>query len=177
MYRFLIFAVSVLIISTSSAVSLSNTPLKELASRQKGEIVLRNTSIGGLKIGMSEKEVLRKLGTPQTRQVAPNLCTGTDDITLKYHHLTLYLEGGSNKTSKSYLFAITTTNSHYATNQGMRVGDLMSKAEQAYSKAAKNGEKGLYLSLADAKQNECALTFYSGTSKTVTEINLTCAIC
>ncbi|WP_373545848.1 hypothetical protein [Chamaesiphon sp.] len=126
---------------------------------------------------MSENEVIKKLGTPNSRQVAANGCTGTDDITLKYNNLAIYLEEGSNKKSKSHLTAIITTNSRYLTSKGIRVGDLMGKAEKAYSKTAMTGKKGRYFSLADRQQNECALTFVSKNSKTVSEINLACAIC
>jgi hypothetical protein len=176
MYRLLILTTSLLVSATSSAIPRSDISLK-LALNQNGSMVLKNTSIGGLKIGMSEKEVLKKLGTPRSRKIAPNQCTGTNDITLKYSNLELYLLEGSNKTSQSYLSAITTNNSRYITNKGIRVGDLMSKAEQAYSKVATTNEKGLYLSLADRKQNECALTFSSSNGKTVSEIDLVCAIC
>ena len=177
MFKFLVFAIPLLINATSSAIPLSNTPLEKLASNKKGHITLSNTSIGGLKIGMSESEVIKKLGAPKSRRIAANGCTGTDDITLEYNNLDIYLLGGSDKTSKSYLSSITTTNSRYITNKGIRVGDLMSKAEKAYSKTAVTGERGWYLSLADPKQNECALTFSSKNSKTVSEINLVCAIC
>jgi hypothetical protein len=177
MYRLLALTIPFLVGSTSSAISLANPPLKQLALSQKGSIVLRNTSIGGLKIGMSENEVIKKLGAPKSRQVEPNGCTGTNDITLKYANLDLYILEGANKTDKSYLTAITTTNSRYVTNKEIRVGDLMRKAEKAYSKSAVTGEKGLYLSLADLKQNECAITFSSSNGKTISEIDLVCAVC
>jgi hypothetical protein len=176
MFKFLVFAIPLLINSVSSATPLSTAP-GSLALSQKRSINLNNTAISGLKIGMSEGEVIKKLGAPKSRQVSANGCTGTDDIALKYNNLDIYLLGGSNKTSKSYLIAITTTNSRYVTSKGIRVGDLMSRAEKAYSKTAITGEKGRYLSLADLKQNECVLTFSSNNSKTVNEISLACAIC
>jgi hypothetical protein len=177
MYKFLAVAIPLFISSTSSTIPLSNPPTAKLALSQKGSITLSNTSIGGLKIGMSENEVIKKLGAPKSRKVEPNECTGTNDITLKYNNLDLYLLRGSRKTNKSYLVSITTNNSRYVTNKGIRVGDLMSKAEKTYSKTALTGEKGLYLSLADSKQNECAITFSSKNSKTMNEISLVCAIC
>jgi hypothetical protein len=177
MYRLLALTITFLIGSTSSAISVANLPLEQLALSQKGSIVLRNTSIGGLKIGMSENEVIKKLGVPKSRQVEPNGCTGTNDITLKYANLDLYILEGANKTDKSYLTAITTTNSRYITNQGIRVGNLMRKAEKAYTTSAVTGEKGLYLSLADRQQNECAITFSSNNGKTISEIDLVCAVC
>jgi hypothetical protein len=177
MYRLLALTILFFIGSTSSAISLANLPLEKLALSQKGSIVLRNTSIGGLKIGMSENEVIKKLGTPSSRKIAPNGCTGTNDITLKYANLELYLLEGTNKTDKSYLSAITTTNSRYVTNKGIRVGDLMRKAEKAYTTSAVTGEQGLYLSLADRQQNECAIIFSSSNGKTISEIDLVCAVC
>ncbi len=177
MYRLLALTILFFIGSTSSAISFANLPLKKLALSQKGSIVLRNTSIGVLKIGMSENEVIKKLGAPKSRKVAPNGCTGSNDITLKYANLELYILEGTNKTDKSYLTAITTTNSRYVTNKGIRVGDSIGKAEKAYMASAITGEKGLYLSLADRTQNECVITFSSSNSKTVSEIDLVCAIC
>ena len=177
MYRFLVLAIFLSFGAIPSAMSSSNPPLEKLALSQTRSIVLNDTSIGGLKIGMSEDEVVKKLGTPKSRQVEANGCTETTDISLKYNNLVIYLLGGSSKKSKSYLVSITTTNSRYVTNQEIRVGDLMNKAEKAYAKAAVIGEKGRYLSLADRQQNECALTFLSNNSKTVSEINLACAIC
>jgi hypothetical protein len=176
MFKFLVFTILISIGSVSSATPRSRTPVA-LALSQKGYITLNNTSISGLKIGMSENEVIKKLGAPKSRKVRANGCTGTDDIALKYNNLDIYLLGGSNKTSKSYLTAITTTNSRYVMSKGIRVGDLMSKAEKAYSKTAVTGERGRYLRLADLKQNECTLTFSSKNSKTVSEIDLVCAIC
>jgi hypothetical protein len=176
MFKFLVFAIPLLISSVSGATPLSRTHVS-LALSQKRYINLNNTAIGGLKIGMSESEVIKKLGAPKSRQVSANGCTGTDDIALKYNSLDIYLLGGADKTSKSYLTAITTSNSRYITSKGIRVGDLMSKAEKAYSKTAITSEKGRYLSLVDLKQNECALAFSSDDSKTVSEISLACAIC
>jgi hypothetical protein len=177
MYRLLALTIPLLIGSTSSAIALANLPTERLALSQKGSIVLRDTSIGGLKIGMSENEVIKKLGAPKSRKVAPNGCTGTNDITLKYSNLDLYILEGANKTDKSYLTAITATNSRYATNKGIRVGDSIRKVIEAYLTSAVSDEKGLYLSAVDPKNNECALTFSIVNGKTVNKIDLVCAIC
>ena len=174
LYKLLIFAIPLLIGSTSNVTPLSNAPLEEFASIQTGQIVLGNTSVGGLKIGMSENEVIRKLGAPKNRQVSANQCTGNNDIDLKYNNLDLYLEKGSSKKARSYLIAIITTNSRYATNKRIRVGDLISKAEKAYSKAAETSEERRYLSLFDPKHAGCGLTFSSTNNKTVNEIRLAC---
>jgi hypothetical protein len=177
MYRLLALTITLLIGSASSAISLANLHPSKLALSQKGSIVLSDTSIGGLKIGMSEREVIKKLGAPKSRKIAPNGCTGTNDISLEYSNLDLYIIEGAKKTDRSYLISITTTNSRYATNKRIRVGDSIGKAEKVYNKVAATGEKGRYLSLAALKDNECALTFSSKNSKTVSEISLVCAIC
>lgn len=139
--------------------------------------MLNKTSIAGLKIGMTETEVIKKLGTPQSRKVASNECTGTNGISLKYSNLDIYLLGGTVKKIESYLASINTTNPRYASDKQIKVEDLINKAERAYSKAAIAGYRGLQLSLADSKSNECALIFSSKNGKTIGEISLTCAIC
>jgi hypothetical protein len=177
MYRLLALTIPSLVVSTANGMSLANLPIEKLALSQQGSIVLSDTSIGGLKIGMSEREVIKKLGVPKSRKIAPNGCTGTNDISLEYSNLDLYIIEGAKKTDRSYLISITTTNSRYGTNKGIRVGDSIGKAEKVYKKVAATAEKGRYLSLAALKDNECALTFSSENGKTVSEISLVCAIC
>ncbi|WP_310417457.1 hypothetical protein [Chamaesiphon sp. OTE_8_metabat_110] len=177
MYRLLILVMPLLVSATSGAMPRSNIPLEKLALSQKGSISIEQISIGGLKIGMSEGEVIKKLGKPRSRRIAPNGCTGTNDLTLEYPNLGLYLIDGSNEKEKSYLTAIRTTNSRYITNRRIRVGDSMIKAEKAYLKTAVPTKKELYLSLTDPKNNECNLTFSSSNGRTVSEINLVCAVC
>jgi hypothetical protein len=177
MYRLLARTIPLLVISTSSVRSLANLHPAKLALSQQGSIVLSDTSIRGLKIGMSEREVIKKLGAPKSRKVQPNGCTGTNDIILKYSNLDLYILEGARRADKSYLTAITTTNSRYGTNKGIRVGDSIDKAGKIYKKAPASSEKGRYLSLTAPRNNECTLTFSSKNGKAVSEIVLVCAIC
>lgn len=126
---------------------------------------------------MSENETIEKFGAPKSRKTGYNQCTAAYDTTLKYDRLDLYLEGDASKKSKRYVSSITTTNSQYSTNKGIRVGDSMKKAEKAYSKAAVTGEDGFYLGVNDAARTECSIIFSSRDRRTVSKIELGCATC
>ncbi len=177
MYKFLVLALPLLIESTSIPILPPNSYRERVFLSQKGSIDLSDTFIGGIKIGMSEREAIGKLGDPKSRKTGYNQCTAAYDTTLKYDRLELYLEGDARKTSKRYVSSITTTNSQYSTNKGIRVGDSMKKAEKAYSKTAVTGEDGFYLGVNDAARIECSMIFSSRDRRMVSEIELGCATC
>jgi hypothetical protein len=176
--KFLVFVLPLFINSTSISILLPNSSSHEwVFLSQKGSFDLSNTFIGGIKIGISEREAIAKFGAPKSRNTGYNQRTAAYDTTLKYDRLELYFEGDARKKSKRYVSSITTTNSQYSTNRGIRVGDAIKKAERAYSKAAVTGEDGFYLGVNDAARTECSPIFSSRDRQTVSQIELGCATC
>jgi hypothetical protein len=89
-------------------------------------------SIGGVKLGMSSKEVTKILGKPrQIVQGHDDTCTG-DYATLKYNRLEILMLGS--KENARVVGSISTSNSSYATGEGIRSGDRINKVKKTYAR-------------------------------------------
>lgn len=92
-------------------------------------------SIGGIKLGMKEKDVLKKLGKPKSRTIKyGDFCDlGLYTTTWKFDGLEIEGLSTSNNPSKSEVHQITTSSSSYPTEKGVKVGDRITTALKVYS--------------------------------------------
>jgi hypothetical protein len=87
---------------------------------------ISNTSIGGIKIGMSLQQVRNRLGKPRRLSQAYEPCTGGSLKTLAYDRLSI--------AGTSSVLTVFTSNPSYKTDRGVRVGDSIAKAKKIYGK-------------------------------------------
>jgi outer membrane protein assembly factor BamE (lipoprotein component of BamABCDE complex) len=113
------FANIVSVPSPSFVVSKADKPLIDVAK----------VSIGSLKLGMNEKQVIRLLGKPSSNEKEQGIsnCYWTTSTSIKYRNLDILVADGS-------VDVITTTSKSYVTNEGVRVGDPISKAKNIYGR-------------------------------------------
>jgi hypothetical protein len=143
MKKIALFSSIVLISSISStsftvANTLSNSQQsqiyltsKKLARAKLKLIDVSKISISKLKIGMNMQTVTKILGQPKRKKVEnDNTCHSSDVTTLNYDRLEIGVLGKNS----GQIFNIQTTNPAYITSEGIRVGDLVSKAKKAYAK-------------------------------------------
>jgi hypothetical protein len=146
-----IFALLVAATSISSG-ALSTVPdnLSQTHLLARDGIDLDRVVIGSIKLKMTKKTVLKKLGKPQ--QISQEqLCYGSVER-LIYPGLEIDLEGtGQQKT----VTRISTT--RYGTDRGVQVGDSIEKAEKAYAPSAKRD--GNILSVPSQKYKDSRLLF------------------
>ncbi|BAZ54287.1 hypothetical protein NIES4103_69720 (plasmid) [Nostoc sp. NIES-4103] len=92
-------------------------------------------SIGGIKLGMKEKDIIKKLGKPKSRTIKYRDFCDFDLYTTIWKFDGLEIEGLSttNNPSKSEVHQITIYSSYYPTEKGVKVGDNIIKALKAYS--------------------------------------------
>jgi type II secretory pathway component PulK len=92
---------------------------------------LKNSSLGGIKFSMSERQVQQLIGKPRKRQQSKVEQCGeppTTRVLYTYKNLEVELEGDQGK------FGVTevkTTDRRFRTNKGIRVGDSIKKAQAA----------------------------------------------
>jgi 3D (Asp-Asp-Asp) domain-containing protein len=103
-------------------------------SGKSREIDIRKISIGGLKLGMNVNEITKIFGQPR-QQYSVDYC-GDTMVAIKYNKLDIY--------TPNHIFTIKTSNPAYATGEGVRVGDPISKAKKVYAKY-KSTVSGQYL--------------------------------
>jgi hypothetical protein len=125
-----------------------NPPQTNLSARDG--IGLDQVVIGSIKLKMTRRTVLKKLGKPQ--QISQEqLCYGSVER-LTYPGLEVDLEGkGQQKT----VTRISTT--RYGTDRGVQVGDSIEKAERAYAPSAKRD--GNILSVPSQQYKDSRLLF------------------
>lgn len=92
-------------------------------------------SIGGIKLGMRERDIIKKLGKPKSRTIKYRDFCDFDLYTTIWKFDGLEIEGLSttNNPSNSEVHQITTYSSYYPTEKGLKVGDNIIKAFKAYS--------------------------------------------
>jgi hypothetical protein len=95
------------------------------------EIDVSKISIGKIKIKMNTSTVTKILGQPSRKQVEyDDVCYSSYITTLNYKQL----EVGAFGQNIGLVYNIKTTNPAYATSEGVKVGDPISKAKKAYAK-------------------------------------------
>jgi hypothetical protein len=108
-------------------------------------------SIGGIKLGMKEKDIIKKLGKPKSRTTKYNdFCDlGLYTTTWKFDGLEIEGLSTSNNPSESEVHQITTSSSSYPTEKGIKVGDRISTALKAYSTLLSTNEYTSTLSISE----------------------------
>jgi hypothetical protein len=103
------------------------SPRFVISKAEKPLIDVAKVSIGSLKLGMTEKQVTRLLGKPSSieKEKGVSNCYWNTSTSIKYRNLEIFIADGSVET-------ITTTSKSYATKEGVRVGDPISKAKKIY---------------------------------------------
>jgi hypothetical protein len=101
-----------------------------------------NSSIGGIKLGMSEQQVQRILGKPVKRQRLKTIYCGDTIVSIYYTYknmkIELYEEAGTTKVDR-----IEVISRFHLTDKGIRVGDSMVKARTAYPNLLVAEESGI----------------------------------
>jgi hypothetical protein len=143
--RFLTIACLVFTASTISPAYADGQRIDGLSWEQV-ETGSQNSSIGGIKRGMSEQQVRSILGKPVKRQRVKTIYCG-DPIVLIYYtykniKIELYEEAGTTKVDQ-----IEMINRFYRTDKGIRVGDSITKAQAAYPTLKKSEDSNTWYSL------------------------------
>jgi hypothetical protein len=124
--------------SGSLKVASGVLPPHQLSARSG--IDLDQVSIGGIKLKMTKQAVLQKLGKPR-KTGQEQICYGPV-IRLTYPGITIDLE---EKGQKKYVTRISTSDSRYGTDRGVKVGDSIEKATKAYAPYMQRNGNILYV--------------------------------
>ncbi|MBW4612978.1 MAG: hypothetical protein KME21_06785 [Desmonostoc vinosum HA7617-LM4] len=117
-----------------------------LDKSSKKEIDVSKISIGGIKLGMKEKEIIKKLGRPKSRTTKyDDVCYSSYITTWKYNELEIEGLSTSNNVSQSEVHLIKTSSSHHPTDKGIKVGDRIGKAQKTYSAFLSRNDTKNYL--------------------------------
>jgi hypothetical protein len=121
-----------------------------ISQAEQPKIDVAKLSIGGIKLGMTEKQVTKILGKPQTKQTVSR-----------------YITDGQ-------LEQITSRSKSHGTKEGVRVGDPVSKATATYGKfQSEQNEK----STSYPNSVNGGLSFVTNSAGNITEIILVAASC
>jgi hypothetical protein len=142
----------------------------------KEAIDVSKISIGDIKLGMLEKDIIKKLGKPKSRTTKyDDVCYSSYITTWKYDGLEIEGLSTSNNALKSEVYFIKTSSSRYPTENRIKVGDRISTAQKAYS---------TLLSKIDSEKNLVypndaygGLVFYTNKQRRIREISLLGASC
>jgi hypothetical protein len=164
----------------STPLSFANTtsfysPSFVISQADKPLIDVAKVSIGSLKLGMTEKQVTRLLGNPSSieKEKGASDCYWNTSTSIKYRNLDIFIADGA-------VDAITTTSKSYVTNEGIRVGDPISKVKKIYGRkfgseqAIRSKEK---YSIAYINANNGGISFEANQQGVITEIGLTAQSC
>ncbi len=179
--QFALLALATLSLTVGSApLSFANTasvpsPSFVISKAEKPLIDVAKVSIGSLKLGMTEKQVTHLLGKPSSSEKEQGVsnCYWTTSTSIKYRKLDIFIADGLVET-------ITTTSKSYATKEGVRVGDPISKAKKIYG--SKFGseqavhDKNEY-SVAYINVNNGGLSFEANQKGIITKIGLMAQSC
>jgi hypothetical protein len=159
------FANTAFVLSSSFVISKADKPSIDVAK----------VSIGSLKLGMTEKQIIRLLGKPSsiTKEKSDNTCYWSTSTSIKYQNLDIFIADGS-------LDNISTTSKSYATKEGVRVGDPISKAKKIYG--SKFGSEQIIrdqqeYSIAYINANYGGLSFEANQQGIITKIGLMSQSC
>lgn len=89
-------------------------------------------SIGGVRVQMTEKQVLNLLGEPSSRSTGRILCGDNRFIQLNYPKGKITLEEYISK-NNFYVITVETKMRGWSTGKGVKVGDNIFKAKRLYS--------------------------------------------
>ncbi|RAM53097.1 MAG: hypothetical protein C6Y22_03160 [Hapalosiphonaceae cyanobacterium JJU2] len=147
-----------------------------LDKSNKKAIDVSQISIGGMKLGMKETEIIKQLGKPKSRTTKyDDVCYSSYITTWKYNGLEIEGLSTSSNASQSQVHFIKTSSSLYPTEKGIKVGDRISKAQKAYSAfLSRNDTKNDLVYSNDAYGG---LVFSSNKQRRIKEIRLLGASC
>ncbi|MUG96610.1 hypothetical protein F7734_31450 [Scytonema sp. UIC 10036] len=155
-----------------------------LYKSNKKEIDVTRISIGGIKLGMEEKDIIKKLGKPKSRtKVYDDVCYSAYITTWKYDGLEIRALNYSGLgvrgipasiANKNQVYHITASSSQYPTEKGVKVGDRTSKAEKAYSPFSSKNEGDILVYPNDAFGG---LSFLSNKQRVIRKIDILMASC
>lgn len=152
-------------LSAHSPVERQVSPPPTASQRQLKTIDASKISIGGLKLGMTAATITKMLGPPpQRQQEYDDICLGGYVTTLKYDRLEIHLVGNTKQDGRIHYIA--TTNRSYPTSEGVRVGDLLSKAQQTYNQFS--SEQNSQYTLAYVSEGYGGLGFKASNGKIAT---------
>ena len=126
-------------------------------------------SIGGVYLSTNSKGIISKIGKPQSVSLPPQQgCVGYlnewnyNGITIKRFSDIRDINGDFSHVlaTKGSISYIKTTDFRYPTNKGIKVGDLITKAEKAYSKRAQKSKDGFQL-IMEGSNGPSSLSFYA----------------
>jgi hypothetical protein len=150
------------IVTTSITLPVANSNRESLTLSRKRTFNIKKVSIGEIRIGMSEYEVISKLGYPKSKKIYSHSdCVDEkpDRITiLKYDGLSVKLlkreRGGF------FVDSITTKNRQYSTNTEIKVGDSINKVRETYLETVYlANQSSNSISFSDPKFETCAIVF------------------
>jgi hypothetical protein len=114
------------------------------AGAQDGAKILKSESLGSLKVGLAEKEVLKHLGKPETQgKLEKQEADGTYVQILEYPSkgLVITMTAGTKKTGPKTLAGVNASGtSQLATKLGIKVGSPAAEVRKAYGSTANKEE-------------------------------------
>lgn len=103
------------------------------ASNQSRQIAYSRLEIGGVKLSMSEVQVKKVLGKPLEIKNSYEAVAGKTRI-LRYSGITVKLLEDVDQTGSFSVYEIKAESSQYATRDGVKVGDSISKVIRVYGR-------------------------------------------
>jgi hypothetical protein len=129
-------------------------------------IDISKIEIAGIRYGMTERAVLRKLGNPRSTKVSSN-CLGSIDR-LFYPGLRIDLE---TRNRQKYVTWIQVTGTGYRMNSGVKIGDPIAKAVKIYDPTA-NLLLGRILTIRSDRYGDLFLRFEADRLNRITQISI-----
>jgi hypothetical protein len=137
-----------------------------ISQRRSIGIDISKIEIAGIGYGMTEREVLSKLGNPHSTKISSN-CLGSIDR-LFYPGLRIDLE---TRNRQKYVTWIEATGTGYATNRGVKIGDSIAKAVKIYDQTA-NLLLGRILTIRSDRYGDLFLRFEADNLNRITQISI-----
>lgn len=111
----------------------------QLTRRPPTRLVYNNVGLAGIKLSMSESQVKRLLGQPLQIKKGYEAIAG-QTRTLVYPGLTVGLLEDVNATGRYSVYQLDATSARYATLQGVKVGDSVSKVFAIYGQPERGNQ-------------------------------------
>ncbi|NJL79062.1 MAG: hypothetical protein HC917_09890 [Richelia sp. SM2_1_7] len=123
--------------------------------------------------------MLKKFGKPKSRTIRyDDVCHSSYITTWKYNGLEIEGLSTTNNPSQSQVHLITTSSSLYPTEQGIKVGDNVSKPQKLYSNLLSKIERAKDLDyLTYSNDAYGGLVFYFNNQRSIKKIILLAASC
>ncbi|BDA76408.1 hypothetical protein CAL7716_105740 (plasmid) [Calothrix sp. PCC 7716] len=139
MFKKLVLGISLGILFTLSPAAIGESNSLNHSSNvfnksSKKAIDVGKISIGNIKLGMKERDIIRILGKPKSRSIKyDDVCYGSYITTWKYNGIEIEGLSTTNNPRQSEVHQIIASSPSYPTEKGVKVGDGISRARKAYS--------------------------------------------